>query len=673
MKHFTKTLMSIVALAALLCVASPAAAAVDLSIPDLRLTGLQATFVGNEGDTAIITPGDISVTIPASGHITVVLTEGPGIYWINGANPFYFAGPILRQWIDKAKDGEPRPYLKLISTSSQGDFWAGLGFKAAESLDGVDFGSLKRLAVFGFFDPNGNVILRFSTDGQFNAEAKPGYETHIPTGAGFWFDDGSLDGSDVIGIRQFNLDTPYFANRGITPDALVYSGVVFIDPVTERQVGSFWLNMSESGPASDTDGDGLPDFWEISFFKGQLNQGPNDDPDLDGYTNMEEFVAKTDPTITADTPAGTLPAGYVVTPTVTTVQSSGDLVSVVINHNGVPINSNQVYWTRTFDESNIYGPFDITNGVAETSWTGPTGFWNFFIGPDINNLTPIGAVTVNGPAAITHNYSVTSSGTVNADGKVEFLVKDGSSPVLTNVRVVRSYDSSNPLGPWDNTQGMYDVEWASGDGSFDVFVGTELVGTVQVDVPTAPAAITVAFDSTSVAQGAKVWFTVKQGTALITNGVEVIRSFDSANTWGPWGRADGRYNTDWTSASSGTLKVLVNGVIVKTQTITVTGTSTVTTAGSVNYIGAVNGVYTATAGQSYTFDCVFTDDSNNPVDSGVTYEFRVPGVSWGKFAGPYDNSTGEYNVEVDWSDPIDMEVRLVDNGVPSPGVIVRFE
>ncbi|HMC27145.1 MAG TPA: Calx-beta domain-containing protein, partial [Verrucomicrobiae bacterium] len=50
----------------------------------------------------------------------------------------------------------------------------------------------------------------------------------------------------------------------------------------------------ESGLASN--GDGLPDSWKARYFApGAIGSGPNDDPDDDGFTNLEEFQAGTDP------------------------------------------------------------------------------------------------------------------------------------------------------------------------------------------------------------------------------------------------------------------------------------------------------------------------------------------------------------------------------------------
>lgn len=46
----------------------------------------------------------------------------------------------------------------------------------------------------------------------------------------------------------------------------------------------------------DSDGDMLPDWWEMKYFK-NLNQTGSGDYDHDGYTNLEEYAAGTDPTV----------------------------------------------------------------------------------------------------------------------------------------------------------------------------------------------------------------------------------------------------------------------------------------------------------------------------------------------------------------------------------------
>jgi len=46
----------------------------------------------------------------------------------------------------------------------------------------------------------------------------------------------------------------------------------------------------------DSNGNSLPDWWEMKYFK-NLNQTATGDFDHDGYNNLEEFAAGTDPTV----------------------------------------------------------------------------------------------------------------------------------------------------------------------------------------------------------------------------------------------------------------------------------------------------------------------------------------------------------------------------------------
>jgi hypothetical protein len=48
----------------------------------------------------------------------------------------------------------------------------------------------------------------------------------------------------------------------------------------------------------DSDGDGLPDWWELQYF-GNLSQSANDDPDGDGVTNLQEYQQGRNPTKSA--------------------------------------------------------------------------------------------------------------------------------------------------------------------------------------------------------------------------------------------------------------------------------------------------------------------------------------------------------------------------------------
>lgn len=68
-------------------------------------------------------------------------------------------------------------------------------------------------------------------------------------------------------------------------------------------VFSFTVPTSGPGAPGDTDGDGLPDAWELNYWS-NLQYGPNDDPDGDGVTNFTEYLLGRNPTKAAIVASG---------------------------------------------------------------------------------------------------------------------------------------------------------------------------------------------------------------------------------------------------------------------------------------------------------------------------------------------------------------------------------
>ena len=72
---------------------------------------------------------------------------------------------------------------------------------------------------------------------------------------------------------------------------------VRISNVARAATNFYWL---PSAPV-DTDGDGLPDSWEVSYFN-NLSQGATNDPDSDTFNNLGEYNAGSNPTNSVSTP-----------------------------------------------------------------------------------------------------------------------------------------------------------------------------------------------------------------------------------------------------------------------------------------------------------------------------------------------------------------------------------
>jgi DNA-binding transcriptional ArsR family regulator len=53
----------------------------------------------------------------------------------------------------------------------------------------------------------------------------------------------------------------------------------------------------DDNQSTDSDEDGLPDYWEEQYFGNSTNYGASDDPDMDDLTNLEEYQIGTNPTM----------------------------------------------------------------------------------------------------------------------------------------------------------------------------------------------------------------------------------------------------------------------------------------------------------------------------------------------------------------------------------------
>ena len=83
------------------------------------------------------------------------------------------------------------------------------------------------------------------------------------------------------------------------PVSILGSSVPLVNLDQTARSQSIQLDLLVEAPADDTDADGIPDEWELRYFA-NLSLSPEDDPDGDGLSNLEEFNAGTSP-VAADT------------------------------------------------------------------------------------------------------------------------------------------------------------------------------------------------------------------------------------------------------------------------------------------------------------------------------------------------------------------------------------
>ncbi len=108
------------------------------------------------------------------------------------------------------------------------------------------------------------------------------------------------------GNIQKTIDLPFDNTLRVNT---VYPLDVVVDDILDTDGDG--LNTTEELAAGtepgnpDTDGDAIPDGWEVDFGTDPLIDDAGLDPDSDTYTNREEYLAGSDPVNAASTPAAT--------------------------------------------------------------------------------------------------------------------------------------------------------------------------------------------------------------------------------------------------------------------------------------------------------------------------------------------------------------------------------
>ncbi|VGO16742.1 C5a peptidase [Pontiella desulfatans] len=128
---------------------------------------------------------------------------------------------------------------------------------------------------------------------------------------------------------------------------------ITVDHEGALQNGTQHYSLLTSGLMADQDGDGLPDNWEAGFFASATGGEAAADADGDGYDNLAEYIAGTDPTD---------PASVFGIAAVESLQPVDGHPPFVVEWNSMPGRVYNVYWTYHLK----YLPFSNISG--ELRW-----------------------------------------------------------------------------------------------------------------------------------------------------------------------------------------------------------------------------------------------------------------------------------------------------------------
>jgi hypothetical protein len=110
--------------------------------------------------------------------------------------------------------------------------------------------------------------------------------------------------------------TDQVASGGAVGFAFSSASLSYMNIWTKESTNAPVLEVTVASDSGDWDGDGLPNDWEQEFFGGETHAVAGADSDGDGYDNLAEFIAGSDPANAASVFSASLnpdPSGFIVT------------------------------------------------------------------------------------------------------------------------------------------------------------------------------------------------------------------------------------------------------------------------------------------------------------------------------------------------------------------------
>lgn len=248
------------------------------------------------------------------GSVSTATWIGPAL---ENANTILADGTLRVAALDK--DGAsawlpfvPHPgnvyLLKIAGLSVTGADWVGVGFTTARPPTGDKRMRYQNPVFWGLIRREGSTL----TDQTFIGPETEGVKDATTTSANSLAVLLDTRGQGTWSVRWFLngklVRTEASPQRDITYVGFGYNTAANA-PATPISMVEFKFEALDAG--ADTDRDGLHDSWELVYFRTRpgettvqtlMRQDNSGDPDGDGYTNYEEFIAESDPTNSKSTP-----------------------------------------------------------------------------------------------------------------------------------------------------------------------------------------------------------------------------------------------------------------------------------------------------------------------------------------------------------------------------------